>query len=665
VQEGGPVVSDSMASFTAEQDRQAVDIVRGFAMDAPLKANSGHQGTAMALAPLAHVLYSRVMKHDPADPSWPDRDRFVLSNGHASILQYSMLYLNGYGLEMDDLKAFRQWESRTPGHPEARHTPGIEVTTGPLGQGFGNAVGMAIAERVLAARFGSQAVDHHTYVIAGDGCFMEGVSHEAASLAGHLGLGKLICVYDDNHITIDGDTALAYSDDVGERFRAYHWNVVELGEMANDMDALEQALLAAKDVTDRPTLLILRSHIGYPSPDHTDDHEAHGLAFDAEDVTRTKAVMGIPDEPFWAPAELVEAYRKQAAANGAAVHSAWAHDNAETLSSPEWQAAWNATGLPGWTDVLPTAAQGELIPTRKAIESAINATLPFLPGLVSGAADLTGNTGTKLKSESTQSKSNPGGRQIHFGVREHAMGSTMVGMAAHGGILPVGGTFFVFLDYMRPPVRLSSLSRMKVCFVYTHDSVGVGEDGPTHQPIEQLATLRAIPGMHVIRPADANETAQAWRDVVEHDGPSALVLSRQNVEVVTDGSAVAAGAGVVRDVAGTPDLVIVGTGSEVAVCVHAAEALAERSVNARVVSMPSWDRFEQQDERTRVTVFPSGVPVLSVEAAVRFGWERYADDSVSIERFGVSAPGNVVLQQLGINVDHVVERAQALLNRKG
>jgi transketolase len=665
VQEGGPVVSDSMASFTAEQDRQAVDIVRGFAMDAPLKANSGHQGTAMALAPLAHVLYSRVMKHDPADPSWPDRDRFVLSNGHASILQYSMLYLNGYGLEMDDLKAFRQWESRTPGHPEARHTPGIEVTTGPLGQGFGNAVGMAIAERVLAARFGSQAVDHHTYVIAGDGCFMEGVSHEAASLAGHLGLGKLICVYDDNHITIDGDTALAYSDDVAERFRAYHWNVVELGEMANDMDALEQALLAAKDVTDRPTLLILRSHIGYPSPDHTDDHEAHGLAFDDEDVTRTKAVMGIPDEPFWAPAELVEAYRKQAAANGAAVHSAWAHDNAETVASAEWQAAWNATGLPGWTDVLPTAAKGEQIPTRKAIESAINATLPFLPGLVSGAADLTGNTGTKLKSESTQSKTNPGGRQIHFGVREHAMGSTMVGMAAHGGILPVGGTFFVFLDYMRPPVRLSSLSQMKVCFVYTHDSVGVGEDGPTHQPIEQLATLRAIPGMHVIRPADANETAQAWRDVVEHDGPSALVLSRQNVEVVTDGSAVATGAGVVRDVAGTPDLLIVGTGSEVAVCVHAAETLAERGVNVRVVSMPSWDRFEQQDERTRVTVFPSGVPVLSVEAAVKFGWERYADDSVSIERFGVSAPGNVVLQQLGINVDHVVERAQALLGRKG
>ncbi|HZB39744.1 MAG TPA: transketolase [Ilumatobacter sp.] len=654
-----------MASLSAEQDRQAVDVVRAFAMDAPLKANSGHQGTAMALAPLAHVLYSRVMKHDPADPDWPDRDRFVLSNGHASILQYSMLYLNGYGLEMDDINGFRQWESRTPGHPEARHTPGVEVTTGPLGQGFANAVGMAIAERVLAARFGSQAVDHHTYVIAGDGCFMEGVSHEAASLAGHLGLGKLICVYDDNHITIDGDTALAYSDDVAERFRAYHWDVVELGETANDMDALEQALRTAKDVTDRPSLLILRSHIGFPSPDHTDDHEAHGLAFDADDVTRTKAVMGIPDEPFWAPAELVEAYRKLAAAKGAGVHSAWAHDNADTIASDEWQAAWSGSGMAGWTDVLPATAQGEKVATRKAIESAINATLPYLPGLVAGAADLTGNTGTKLKTESAQSRTNPGGRQIYFGVREHAMGASMVGMAAHGGILPVGGTFFVFLDYMRPPVRLASLSRMKVCFVYTHDSVGVGEDGPTHQPIEQLATLRAIPGMHVIRPADANETAQAWRDVVEHDGPSALVLSRQNVEVVTDGSAVAKGAGVVRDVGGTADLVLAGTGSEVAVCVHAAEALAARGVHARVVSMPSWDRFEQQDGDVRATVFPRGVPVLSVEAAVSFGWDRYADDSVSIERFGASAPGNVALEKLGINVDHVVERALALLGRKG
>ena len=650
-----------MSSLTREQDQQAIGLIRGFAMDAPLAANSGHQGTAMALAPLAHVLFSRVMQHDPADPHWPDRDRFVLSNGHASILQYSMLYLGGYGLELDDIKAFRQWGSATPGHPEAGHTAGVEVTTGPLGQGFANAVGMALAERILSERFGTRAVDHHTFVIAGDGCFMEGVSHEAASLAGHLGLGKLIAVYDDNHITIDGHTELAYSDDVAGRFRAYGWDVVELGAIADDLDALESALNAAKTVTDKPSLLILRSHIGYPSPDHTDDHEAHGLAFDAADVTRTKAVMGIPDEPFWAPAELVAASRAHAAACGSAARSDWASRNDALVTTPEWQAAWAATGVPGWIEALPVAAAGEKIATRKAIETAINATLPYLPGLVAGAADLTGNTGTKLKGEVAQSAETPGGRQVYYGIREHAMGSAMVGMALHGGILPVGGTFFVFLDYMRPPVRLASLSHAKVCFVYTHDSVGVGEDGPTHQPVEHIATLRAIPGLHVIRPADANETSQAWRDVVEHAGPTALVLSRQNIEVVTDGSAVHTGAGVVRDTEGTPDIILVGTGSEVALCVAAASKLAESGTRARVVSMPSWDRFEEQNEGTRRQVFHPGVKVLSVEAATTMGWHKYADDAIGIDRFGASAPGGVVMDELGINVDHVVARAQALL----
>jgi transketolase len=650
-----------MSSLTPEQDQQAINLIRGLAMDAPLAANSGHQGTAMALAPLAHVLYSRVMQHDPTDPRWPDRDRFVLSNGHASILQYSLLYLSGYGLELDDIKAFRQWESATPGHPEAGHTAGVEVTTGPLGQGFANAVGMALAERILGDRFGTRAVDHHTFVIAGDGCFMEGVSHEAASFAGHLGLGKLIAVYDDNHITIDGNTELAYSDDVAGRFRAYGWDVVELGAIADDLDALETALNAAKTVTDKPSLLILRSHIGYPSPDHTDDHEAHGLAFDAADVTRTKAVMGIPDEPFWAPAELVAAYRAHVSAGGGDARSDWAARNDTLIASPEWQAAWGATGMPGWIEALPVAAAGEKIATRKAIETAINATLPFLPGLVAGAADLTGNTGTKLKGQIAQSVDTPGGRQIYWGIREHAMGSTMVGMAQHGGILPVGGTFFVFLDYMRPPVRLAALSRAKVCFVYTHDSVGVGEDGPTHQPVEHIATLRAIPDLHVIRPADANETAQAWRDVIEHDGPTALVLSRQNIEVVTDGSAVATGAGIVRDVDGRPDVVLVGTGSEVPVCVAAASKLAETGIKARVVSMPSWDRFEEQNEGTRRQVFFPGVKVLSVEAGATMGWHKYADDAIGIDRFGASAPGNTVLDELGINVDHVVARAQALL----
>ena len=645
--------------LSPDLDRDAVNLIRGFAMDAPLAANSGHQGTAMALAPLAHVLYSRVMKFDPADPNWPDRDRFVLSAGHASILQYSALYLSGIGLELDDIRAFRQWESATPGHPEAGHTVGVEVTTGPLGQGFANAVGMALAERILSEKFGTDAVDHHTYVIAGDGCLMEGVSHEAASLAGHLQLGKLICVYDDNHITIDGETEIAFSDDTPARFRAYGWDVVELGEIANDLDALEAALLAAQQ-TDRPSLLVLRSHIGYPSPDHTDDHEAHGLAFDAADVTRTKEVMGIPDEPFWAPDELVAAYRGHTAERGTAARSTWEARAGDTIATPEWVACWNQTGVDGWDDDLPTYEQGDSVATRKAINAAFNATLDKIPGLVSGAADLTGNTGTKLNGQTMNSIDAPGGRQIAYGVREHGMGSAMVGMALHGGIIPVGGTFFVFLDYMRPPVRLAALSNAKVCFVYTHDSVGVGEDGPTHQPVEQLATLRAIPDLHVVRPADANETIAAWVDAVRHDGPTVLVLSRQNIDVVTDGSAIERGAGVVRP-ADDPDIVLVATGSEVALCVHAAERLAEAGLDAQVVSMPSWDRFEEQDADYADEVLPIGVPTLAVEAGVSLGWHRYADDVVSIERFGASAPGDVVMEHLGLNVDHVVARANQLV----
>jgi transketolase len=649
-----------MSSLPPEIDQQAVNAIRGFAMDAPLAANSGHQGTAMALAPLAHVLYSRVMKYDPADPAWPDRDRFVLSAGHASILQYSALFLTGHGLELDDLKAFRQWGSATPGHPEEGHTAGVEVTTGPLGQGFANAIGMAIAERVLAGRFGSDAIDHHTFVIAGDGCLMEGVSHEAASLAGHLGLDKLVAIYDDNHITIDGETCLAYSDDVPGRFRAYGWNVVELGETADDLDALERALVDAKAHTGAPTLLVLRSHIGFPSPDHTDDHEAHGLAFDADDVARTKEIMGIPNEPFWAPAELVDAYRRHAGTRGAAAHSAWSGRNASTTASPEWIAAWDQTGVDGWADGLPTYAKGEMIPTRKAIQSAFQATEDKIPGLVAGAADLTGNTGTKLAHQTPQSATDHGGRQVYYGVREHGMGSTMVGMAEHGGVLPVGGTFFVFVDYMRPAVRMAALSGAKVCFVFTHDSVGVGEDGPTHQPIEQLASIRAIPNLHVIRPADANETIAAWKDAVAHDGPTALVLSRQDIEVVTDGSAVEFGAGIVH-AEGDPDIVLVGTGSEVPLCVGASEQLASEGVNARVVSMPSWDRFDRQDTDFHRGIFPPDIPVLAVEAGASMGWHKYADDVVGIDRFGASAPGSLVLDKLGMNVGHVVTHARDLL----
>ncbi len=650
------------STLPTDLDVEAIKVVRGLAMDAPLHAKSGHQGTAMALAPLAHVLYSRVMRHHPADPEWPDRDRFVLSNGHASILQYSMLFLCGYGLELDDLLAFRSFGSRTPGHPESGHTPGVEVTTGPLGQGFANAVGMAIAERVLRDRFGAGLVDHHTWAIAGDGCLMEGVSHEAASLAGHLGLGRLNVVFDDNRITIDGPTQLATTDDVGQRFEAYGWHVEYLGEIADDCDELEEALLAAKAVEDRPSLLILRSHVATPSPTWTDRHEAHGNPFSAEDVTETKAVLGIPDEPFWTPLDVVAAYREMAGERCAGDYERWQKtlEAAEPNERSAWDAAWHATGTEGWEASLPTFEQGEEVATRQAIGKVLARCSESFPGLVSGAADLTGNTGTKLPDAVQQTAETPGGRQVYFGVREHGMGTAMVGMARHGGILPVGGTFFVFLDYMRPPVRLASLSRAKVVFVFTHDSVGVGEDGPTHQPVEHVATLRAIPDLQVIRPADANETVAAWKAAVAHDGPTALVLSRQGIPVCTDGSAVARGAGIVHDSPGAPQVVIVATGSEVAVAIDAARQLGDDGIATRVVSLPSWDRLAREDRSYRDELFPTGVPVLSVEAGTTFGWERFADDSIGIDRFGASAPGDVVLDRLGINVDHVVRRARAL-----
>jgi transketolase len=643
--------------LTAEQDTNAVALIRGISMDGPLAAASGHQGTGMALAPLAHVLYSRVMNHDPADPQWPNRDRFVLSNGHVSIMQYALLFLSGYGVELDDLKSFRQWESLTPGHPEVGHTAGVEVTTGPLGQGFANAVGMAIAEANQRARFGANAVDHYTYVVAGDGCMMEGISHEAADIAGHLGLSHLICIFDDNKITIDGDTSLTTSVDMGDRFRAYGWHVVDLGDIGDDLDALEAALIAAKH-TDKPSFLMLRTHIARPSPKWEDDHSAHGNPFTAEDVSATKAAMGIPDESFWAPAELVDAYRQLAAARAADLRSDW-----QQPTSDEWVAANDATGLDGWDANLPAYEVGERVATRKAIQKALDATYANLPGLMSGSADLKGSNGVALGESHPFTAAAPDGRYVHYGIREHAMGAIAVGMAAHGGVLPVTATFFVFADYMRPPIRLAALSRLKVCFVFTHDSVGVGEDGPTHQPVEQLASLRAMPGLHVVRPADGNETIHAWADIVRHDGPSVIVLSRQDIPVTTNGSAVATGAGIVRPADGPAQIVLVGTGSEVAVCAAAAEALALGGIAAQVVSLPSWDRFEEQDAAFKATVFPSDVPVLSVEAGVTFGWAVYADDSIGIDRFGASAPGGLVLDKLGITVDHVVERATALINR--
>ena len=656
-----------VANVSREAEELGIKVIRGLAMDAPLKANSGHQGTAMALAPLAHVLFTRVMKYDASCPDWPDRDRFVLSAGHASILQYSMLLLTGFGLELDDLKEFRQWGSHTPGHPEVHHTKGVETTTGPLGQGFATAVGMGIAERWLRARFGPELCDHHTFVICSDGDLMEGVSHEAASAAGHLGLGRLVYVYDDNHITIDGPTEITYSDDVVKRFEAYGWHVDPIGEVANDCDALEAALTRAKAVEDKPSLIVLRSHIGWPAPNATDTPEAHGLGLDADEVRRTKEILGIPpDESFWMPEEVV-AYYREAGGRGRSTRIEWeerlaAHDG----DREAYDACIEGRGLDGWHTKLPTFETGTSVATRVALNDCINAVADVVPGLVSGGADLTGNTGTQLKPAQQQSKEHPDGRLMAFGIREHGMAAAMNGMALHGGTIPVGGTFFVFSDYMRPAVRLAAMSEAHVIFSWTHDSVGLGEDGPTHQPIEHLASLRAMPFLRLIRPADANETAAALRIAIDGDGATGLVLSRQKVPTL-DGTAdrhhdVARGAYVLRDTDGEPDVVLVGTGSEVSVCMDAAAILAEDGVSARVVSMPCWDLFELQDDDYQEDVLPPDVPTLAVEAAASFGWDRWADDSVSIDRFGASAPGEVALEKLGYTGENVARRAVALMD---
>ena len=515
-------------------EQLAINVIRGIAIDAPRAANSGHPGTAMALAPLAHVLFTRVLRHSPTEPGWPDRDRFVLSNGHASILLYTMLYLTGYGLELDDLRAFRSWGSRTPGHPERKHAPGIEVTTGPLGQGFANSAGMAIAERWLRANFSPEVCDHHTFVFAGDGCFEEGISHEAGSLAGHLGLGRLICVYDDNHITIDGPTELAYTDDVAERFTAYGWAVEDVGEIANDTAALEAALRRAEDEEERPSLIILRSHIGYPAPHIMDTAKAHGDPLSDDEARLTKEILGLPtDETFWVPAEVLELYRRciprgpgdgsrmAGSVRGVGRRQGPVGRRPERPRSSRMGAEAAHLRSRRRAHGHPQGHQGMSRRHRAAH-----------PRRHAGAADLTGNTGMALAGAVAQSHEHPEGSLIHYGIREHGMGGIMNGMAAHGGVLPVGGTFFVFSDYMRGAVRVGTLSYEHVIYSWTHDSVGLGQDGPTHQPIEHLAALRAMPQLRLIRPADANETAAAWRIAVEHDGPTALVLTRQDVPVL-------------------------------------------------------------------------------------------------------------------------------------
>ena len=655
-----------------EIEQRGIDTMRGLAMDAVQKAGNGHPGTAMALAPLAHVLWTRIMRYDASAPDWPDRDRFVLSNGHASIFLYNMLYLTGYGLELDDLRSLRQWGSRTPGHPEYRHTAGVEVTTGPLGQGFANGIGIGLAEANLRERFGPGVTDHHVFVVCGDGCLQEGVSHEAASLAGHLGLGRLVYIYDDNHITIDGPTELSYSDDVPERFAGYGWHVVELGEVANDVDAIEAGIRAGMAEADRPSIVILRSHIGYPSPEYTDTAFAHGNALGADDVAATKKILGLPDGDFVVPDDVL-AYYREAGARGAPLREAWEQRAAgfrasEPSAADEYDACLAGRGMPGWEAKLPTWAPGDQVATRRASGKVLDTIVDVVPGLLAGGADLSENTGTLLESAEVIGTHLFRGRQLHFGVREHGMGSVMNGMAV-SGLVPAGGTFFVFSDYERPAVRLAALSQYKTAFVWTHDSVGVGEDGPTHQPIEHLASLRAMPGLTVVRPADANETAQAWRLHIDGDGPTAIVLARQNSPVLNETAERAPeglprGAYVLVDEPGdTPDLVLIGTGSEVALCVDAAAALSADGIGARVVSFPCWERFEAESAEYRESVLPRGVPTLAVEAGATFGWSRYADDVVGIDHFGASAPGGTALAQFGFTADNVAAHARARLDR--
>ena len=666
------------AAPNAALEKLAIDAVRVLSMDAVQQAESGHPGTPMALAPLAYLLYTKHLKHNPADPSWPDRDRFVLSCGHASMLLYSTLYLSGYGLTLQDLRDFRQLRSRTPGHPEHGHTVGVETTTGPLGQGLGNAVGMAIAEANLAARYnrdGMAVVDHYTWFIASDGDLMEGVSHEAASYAGFLKLGKLIGFYDDNRITIEGSTDLSYSDDAQKRFEAYGWQVLHVSDV-NDLGQVEQAIAEAKADTERPTLIITRTRIGYGSPNRVDTAKAHGEPLGVDEVRLTKEALGYPSQdPFFVPDDVLQ-YWRSASAQGARVQEEWKELHAKWAAAyPDEAAELDRrlrSELPeGWDADIPVFdAKSGNVASRAASGAVLNAIAPRVPELIGGSADLAGSNNTMVKGAPSMLPGQLDGRNMHFGIREHGMGAIMNGMALHGGFIPYGGTFLVFSDYMRPSVRLAALMGQHVIYVFTHDSIGLGEDGPTHQPIEHLAALRVIPNLLVLRPADASETAEAWRVAMKRrSGPVALVLTRQKLAFIdregrSDASNVARGGYVLSDPKdGAPQVVLMSSGSEVAIALDAAERLAAEGVRARVVSMPSFELFAAQDEGYRESVLPTGVPRAAIEAAHPASWYRYApaDAIVGLERFGESAPYQEAYRELGITADKLIGVAKGIL----
>jgi transketolase len=655
----------------------SINTIRALAMDAVEKAASGHPGTPMALAPVAYTIYTKLLRHNPENPKWPDRDRFVLSAGHACMLQYAMLHLTGYDLTIEDIKNFRQWESRTPGHPEHFMTPGVETTTGPLGQGFANGVGMAIAERYLAGRYnriGHEVMNHNVYAICSDGDVMEGVAQEAASIAGQHGLGRLVYVYDDNHITIDGSTAVSFDgEDKEKRFEAQGWHVQRV-EDSEDLEAIEEALTNARDEEERPSLVVVRSHIAYPAPNAIDTAAAHGSALGEDEVRAAKEAMDFdPDEHFYVPDEVYDHMDQRRRGGELEAEwnqrfSAWREEFPEL--DEEWGMVWSGRPLPGFEEELPRWDPGETekLATRKAGAAVMNAFKHHTPTMVGGAADLVSSTSTRFEGAGLFSAYHTG-RNIPFGIREHAMGSAVNGIYLHGGMLrPYGSTFLIFSDYMRPAMRLSALMGAHVAWVFTHDSVGLGEDGPTHQPVEHYMALRAIPNLTVIRPADPNETSMAWRSTFDTDGPVAMLLTRQNVPTLDPDATEGAlrGAYVLADSeSGAPEVILIGTGSEVFVALEAREHLAAQGVDARVVSMPSWEIFDAQDQDYKDSVLPPVVETrVSVEAGITSGWERYIGfkgASVGINRFGASAPGEKVLQELGITPENVANATLELL----
>lgn len=658
-------------------DDLCINTIRTLSMDAVQKANSGHPGAPMGLAAAAYALWVGNLKHNPKNPGWLDRDRFVLSGGHASALLYSLLYLTGYDLSLDDLKNFRQWGSKTPGHPEFGHTPGVETTTGPLGQGVANAVGMAMAERHLATRFnrpGHEIVDHFTFVVCGDGDMMEGVACEAVSLAGHLGLSKLICLYDDNEISIEGKTNITFTEDVALRFKSYNWHTVTVSN-GNDPNAIREAITAAKNETERPTLILVKTQIAYGSPNKQGTCDAHGAPLGETEVRLTKKNLGWPEEPsFYVPEEALNRFRTCLEA-GAKKETEWlekfnAYKKAYPDLAGEWVDCMSGYLTDGWDKEIPQFHPDDKpIATRAASGKVLNAIAPFLKGLIGGSADLAPSNNTYMKCDSEFQKNAYGGRNIRFGVREHAMGSIMAGMFLHNGLRPYGGTFLVFSDYMRGAIRVASLMKLPLIYVFTHDSVAVGEDGPTHQPVEHLAALRCIPGLTVIRPADAVETADAWRQALKTtDAPIALILSRQNLPVMSHnetGNTVQKGAYILSDSKKAPDLILIATGSEVHIAVEAQKILEEKGIAARVVSMPSWELFEKMPKHYQESVLPPAVRKrIAIEAGSAMGWEKYTGGEgkmIGINRFGVSAPGGRVLKELGFTPENIVHEALAML----